>query len=215
MADLDGAGGGVVVVGGQLFDMAGADVTPPALGLGVGGTLLGAVGDLDGDRMPEVVLAAYSNSVLGAFELSGNRFLLGPVRLAHPGPPVVGDVDGDQADVIVCTDDGVVALSSRCQQPAEAGCADASGLLWSRALAPPATGGSPFVLFDFNGDGRQEIAYRDDCWLRFLDAVDGEVLFALAMSSTTIQDGAVIADVDQDGHADLVVPSSLRAARGN
>jgi hypothetical protein len=62
-------------------------------------------------------------------------------------------------------------------------------------------------VFDFNGDGRDEVVYRDECWLRVYDGRNGDVLFAFSVTNGTCTDGVVVADVDTDNHADIVSPA--------
>ena len=54
---------------------------------------------------------------------------------------------------------------------------------------------------------RAEVAYRDECWLRVMNGPDGKIVFAQQVTSGTCLEMPVIVDVDNDGHADIVVPS--------
>ena len=55
--------------------------------------------------------------------------------------------------------------------------------------------------------GINEVIYRDECWFRVYNGPNGKTVFAQQISSGTALEYLVIADVDNDGHADIVVPS--------
>jgi hypothetical protein len=60
--------------------------------------------------------------------------------------------------------------------------------------------------FDFNGDGRAEAVYRDECFIRVYDGRTGEVLFSAPASSGTGGEYPAVADVDGDFATEIVVP---------
>jgi hypothetical protein len=62
-------------------------------------------------------------------------------------------------------------------------------------------------LFDFNGDGWVEVVYRDEQKLRIYEGPTGTVLSHYDVTSGTILENPVVADVDLDDHAEVVVPS--------
>lgn len=79
-----------------------------------------------------------------------------------------------------------------------------------------------FTLFDFDNDGNQEICYRDEQTLRIIsattpfvrlgqtvDANNGPVRFSQPVKSYTGFEYPVIADIDGDGSADMVVMGAL------
>jgi len=79
-----------------------------------------------------------------------------------------------------------------------------------------------FTLFDFDNDGNQEICYRDEQTLRIIsatrplvrlsDGVDienGPVRFSQIVKSYTGFEYPVIADIDGDGSADMIVMGAL------
>jgi hypothetical protein len=65
-----------------------------------------------------------------------------------------------------------------------------------------------------DGDGAAEIIYRDELNVRVYRGTDGKVLWRVPMSSCTWHEYPVVADVDADGHADLVVPANNNCAKG-
>ncbi len=60
-------------------------------------------------------------------------------------------------------------------------------------------------VFDFDGDGRAEVAYADEQHFRIFDGATGLVLFETPNSSVTGIEYPVIADVDNDNRAEIVI----------
>ncbi|MDF2464328.1 MAG: repeat protein [Ramlibacter sp.] len=111
------------------------------------------------------------------------------------GAPVVADMDGDGIPE--------VGVAGSTRYTAFRG--DGS-VLWSVPIVDPsANTGS--TVFDFDGDGRAEVIYRDTSTLRVFDGATGVTLFQATVSSATGMEYPLVADVDNDGHADLVVPA--------
>ncbi len=63
-------------------------------------------------------------------------------------------------------------------------------------------------VFDFNGDGAAEVIYNDECELRIFDGVTGEVHFATISRGRTWTENPIVADVDNDGNAEVVTFSN-------
>ncbi len=59
-------------------------------------------------------------------------------------------------------------------------------------------------VFDFNGDGAAEAIYNDECDFRVYEGTTGEVLFSQPSRSRTGIENPVVADVDNDGNAEVV-----------
>ncbi|WP_350287937.1 Calx-beta domain-containing protein [uncultured Croceitalea sp.] len=76
---------------------------------------------------------------------------------------------------------------------------------WGLNVRDVSSGSTGSSLFDFNGDGIQEIVYRDELSLRILRASDGSTIAQLPCSSGTQIEYPVIADIDNDGAAEIVV----------
>ncbi|MEO8875771.1 MAG: VCBS repeat-containing protein, partial [Polyangiaceae bacterium] len=71
-----------------------------------------------------------------------------------------------------------------------------------------ATGSS---LFDFNGDGNVEVAYADEFHLHVYDGKTGNEEYTICNTNGTLEENPVVADVDGDGQADLIVVSNAYA----
>src|SRR5262249_36890665 len=135
---------------------------------------------------------------------------------------VVADFDGDgQPEIAVAVYHQVLS------QPVSA--ADPSRFVlhvyeldgterWHRDLAP--TGGAirapAPAAFDFDADGFPELVYQDAHHLYVLDGRDGSTRFRMGISSfaTGLEINPVIADVDNDGGAEIVTYLSQYFATG-
>jgi hypothetical protein len=59
-------------------------------------------------------------------------------------------------------------------------------------------------VFDFDGDGRSEVVYTDESSVHVFAGEDGSDRFTLAHRSATGLENPVVADVDADGHTEIV-----------
>ena len=64
-------------------------------------------------------------------------------------------------------------------------------------------------MFDFNQDGLQELVYRDETDLRILEGATGRTLASTPMKSFTGTECPIVADIDQDGEAEILVTGHL------
>jgi hypothetical protein len=74
------------------------------------------------------------------------------------------------------------------------------------------TGSVGSTVFDFDADGSAEVIYSDERTLRILSGADGAVLWSTRNDSVTLLEMPVVADVDADGNAELVVVSNCPPA---
>ncbi len=79
------------------------------------------------------------------------------------------------------------------------------GILWAREtqdLSSSITGSS---LFDFNGDGKVEVVYNDECHLYVYDGLTGQELLSRWNSSRTAMENPIIVDADGDNNSEFIV----------
>lgn len=217
-ADVDLDGTVEVVTGTRIHDgITGADETPAA----IAGLTAGYVAIADFDHTtpePEVVLISSPGGSEGQiliYHPVTGATVFGPYGLGsfEGGAPTVADFDGDgEPEVGVAAHNSFLVFDHDCAAtPTPTDCAG-PGLRWQRDSLD-LSGSTGSSVFDFNGDGRDEAVYRDECWLRVYDGVQGDILFAFSVTNGTCTDGVVVADVDPDGHADIV--SSAYPAGGS
>jgi hypothetical protein len=128
------------------------------------------------------------------------------------GPPIIADFDGDgRAEIGSAGGGAYTVLDPDCRgAPDRKTCASLAtdGVLWARpsqSNTPNLTGSS---AFDFDGDGRAEVVYSDECFTRVYDGATGKVLTSRARTSCTWLENPVIADVDGDFNAELIATSN-------
>lgn len=79
---------------------------------------------------------------------------------------------------------------------------------WQRITEDDSSRVTSSSVFDFNGDGAAEVVYNDECWFRIYDGTNANVLFKSNSPSRTRTENPVIADVDNDGNAEIVFCSN-------
>ena len=181
------------------------------------------VADFQLDGIPEVVvvrsgsidvLDGPTGMLLAQFQIPGG---------GSGGPPNIADFDGDGfPDIglaggvryVVVQFDGLNTLT----------------LLWEAVTKDGSSNRTGSSVFDFDGDGRSEVVYADEWYLRIYpgvepdcpmgpgcdqDMTDDEILFIDIESSGTRVEYPVIADVDGDFKAEIVVSTNNNFGQGN
>lgn len=89
-------------------------------------------------------------------------------------------------------------------------------LLWTLTTTD-ASGRTGLTMFDFNQDGTQELIYRDESLLRILDGSGSSAVTinSFAATSTTGVEGPIVADIDNDGEAEILVTSDGATVDGD
>lgn len=191
-ADIDRDGQLEVVVGNAILNAAGR----PKWQNGKEDGFV-AVADFDGDKQGEIVVAGLGSLRLqdddGTVIWSRNRLTGDTI-----GPPTVADFDGDGEPEI-----GVAGMGQYVV-------VDTNGkTLWTRTTNDYSSGFTGSAVFDFEGDGQAEVVYADENDLFVFDGATGAVkLRESAHSSATCSESPSIADVDNDGHAEILYTSS-------
>lgn len=165
------------------------------------------------DGIAEVVIVR-SGTV--RIETSKGRVIFGPFSLPQSqggGPPTIGDFDGDglpefaaagSDSYTVFDPDCVSGVSDRRYCPT----GRTDGILWSQPSQDHSSNITGSSIFDFEGDGKAEAIYADECFVRVYDGSSGEVLYSQWRSSCTWNENPIVADVDNDFNAELIVPSN-------
>ncbi len=191
VADLDGDGLQEIAAGTTLYDDQGA-FRCSVVGASDG---FPAIADVDSDGDGDVV--SVGNGVVTVYD--GDCVELASWTLDGSGiggPPALADIDDDgQVEVFVGNRNAVAAYTW------------AGEKLWSKATVDESSHATGVTLFDFEGDGVLELLYMDEQALYVLDAATGDLLIDWQdHESKTLHEYAVVADVDADGEAEIVVP---------
>ncbi|MBK9757585.1 MAG: VCBS repeat-containing protein [Nannocystis sp.] len=190
-ADLDGDGDLEVVIGANAYHHDGSVLyTNPGIEHG-----FAQVANLDADPEPEIMINGYAGLTLlehtGAVKYQ-NMQPGGGQSWFRPG--TVHDFDGDSVSEVATSaansyvmfeGDGTVNWIAQVQ--------DGSG--WAAGTA-----------FDFDGNGVAEAMYADETNLYVFDGM-GKPLLSVPRSAKTLAEYPVVADVDNDGSAEIVVVS--------
>lgn len=198
VADLNLSGGQEVMAGNTAYHHDGT-VYWRNTSLGDG---YNAVGNFDDDPFPEVVLVSQRKVYL--LEHDGD-VQWGPTLLPGPshsdrnrgGPPTVADLDGDGAPEIgVAGGYYYTAIDTN------------GSIMWQSPIDDRTSNVTGSTVFDFDGDGAAEVVSSDEQKLRIYRGTDGTVLWETASSSSTQHEYPVVADVDADLSAEIVMVSN-------
>lgn len=159
-----------------------------------------ATANFDDDPYPE--LYVQQDGEHGVFEHDGSLLAACPVGSQVPGaagyPATIEDLDGDgRAELIFSYADGFFVLhvnNGECTTR------------WTKKV-DAVDGLSSSTVFDFLGDGDAEVVHADRSALRLFGA-DGSLLFSLPRSARESIATPLVADVDGDGAAEILVTAS-------
>ncbi|HET6281389.1 MAG TPA: VCBS repeat-containing protein, partial [Polyangia bacterium] len=170
------------------------------------------------DGIPEIVAVDGENGNLALLSRGGQTIMrihltkdaMSPALNEGGGPPVIGDFDNDGFPEIG------VAGGSRfrvfdLQCTAAGGGCEAPFIRWSQPSQDASSRQTGASVFDFDGDGKSEVVYADECFLRIYAGLNGEVLYSTPRTSGTWYENPVVADVDRDDRAEIVINSAYHA----
>ncbi|MEC7518798.1 MAG: VCBS repeat-containing protein [Myxococcota bacterium] len=216
--DVDADGVAEFVAGQGVWQWNGATRQWDAEAYATGGTPAGHValadfGDFPGGaawpaETPEV--AVVSTGQVRVQTLDGT-IVFGPVDIpggGTGGPPTVADFDGDgRPEVASAGANAYAVFDLDCLGTPIGECPSGSttGVLWSQRSQDASSNVTGSSVFDFEGDGRAEVVYGDECFVRVYDGRSGDVIFSQSRSSCTWYENPVIADVDGDFNAEIVI----------
>ncbi len=158
-----------------------------------------AVANLDDDPYPEIVQVVGSTYFVTVYVFNHDGTLKwGPVRINSGGfsaAPTIADFDGDgRPEIGISSGHRYTVLRS-----------DGS-VMWQSVVEDGTMGGLSATAFDFDNDGAAEIVYNDMQYLRIYDGKNGRSpLSPHRIRPATIYEYPVVADVDNDGSAEIVV----------
>ena len=162
-----------------------------------------AIADFDDDIFPEVVLV--SGGTVRLLEHDGS-VKWGPVSIPGGGvggPPTIADYDNDsEVEIGVAGANRYAVFETN------------GTLKWAAVTQDGSSNRTGSSVFDFEGDGSAEVVYSDELTLRIYRGTDGAVLFQLPLSSCTWHEYPLVADVDNDGNAEIVAGANNNCGFG-
>jgi hypothetical protein len=166
--------------------------------------------DLDG--IAEVVAVNDKDGVVTIHTLERHRIL--EVHTDdRGGPPTVADFDGDgRPEVAVAGMTRIRVFDPDCLGGGD-GC-ESDGVRWSQPSQDASSAQTGVAVFDFEGDGKAEVVYADECFLRVYEGDSGQVLYSAYRTSGTWYESPVVADVDRDQNTEIVVNNAYYLACG-
>ncbi len=153
-----------------------------------------AIANIDADPEAERIVCSFGG--VRAVDTDGT-ILWGPIVPENSNiisTPAIADVNGDNLpEIFVAGGNQLLALRSD------------GVVLWSNTVIDESGASGPAV-FDFEGDGLMDVVYIDEQNMSVFEGRTGELkFFSDEHNSDTMMDYPVIADVDADGQAEIVV----------
>ena len=159
-----------------------------------------AIGNFDSDLEAEIVLVELSATPVMYLLEHNYETKWGPIALAGgrgAGPPTVEDFNGDgNLEIGVATAFNYSVYSHT------------GTLLWKLDIDDRSSGGTSSTVFDLNADGIMDVIYNDEKNMYIMDGNTGSVQWTTPNPSFTNIELPVVADVDNDGEAEIVAVSN-------
>jgi subtilase family serine protease len=156
-----------------------------------------AVANFNDDPYPEIVLVSEGKIYL--IDHTGQK-KWGPIVIpggVAGGPPTIADFDGDgKLEIGVAGASRYVVFRSD------------GTVLWQSVISDVSSNVTGSSVFDFDGDGKAEVVYSDEYFFRIYRGRDGFVLFETPNSTHTTYEYPIVADVDNNDRAEIVVVSN-------
>jgi hypothetical protein len=191
-----------------------------------------AVGDLDFDGVPEIVAVHFQTHTVhvwrvdstapGGYEILRQNLDINygispnPCCAINPGssgclygggtPTIAHFNDDVYPDVGLAGGIGYVVFDG--QALTDTLVPDTMTRLWLTPTQDCSSAQTGSSVFDFDGDGVAEVVYADETTLHVYAGPTGAPLFETCNTNGTLWEFPLVADVDSDGHADIVVASN-------
>jgi hypothetical protein len=169
------------------------------------------IDDFDGDGFPEIATALSHYYAVIDLQEPSDACPAWPSILTAAGSSPGANPARTPADA-ASNADGTCMTDAECS--AGAVCSPISRTCvclhngWARRTEDDSSRATSSSVFDFNGDGAAEVVYNDQCYFRVYGGATGSVFFAEPSLSRTVIENPVVADVDNDGNAEIIVVSN-------
>ncbi len=166
-----------------------------SIATGISGSF--AIGDINNDNIPEVVVGDKNYSLFILSGKNGSRIELFSDIISYGTSPVIGDLDGDgHLDIVIVNEfRGVIAIDARTKK-----------IKWETKLGDKPEAVSP-TLVDLDGDGYLDVIVGGhDEKVYALSGADGSEKWIYQVDDV-LASPAAIGDIDGDNKLDVVVCS--------
>ena len=154
-----------------------------------------AILNADGDAFAEVAMVGSGR--LALYDHDGQQIRNIIAGTNQPGPPCVADFDGDGEPEIAWASSSIFNMFEL----------DGS-IRWSASITDD-SGLASCSGYDVNGDGAYEVLFADEHQFYIFDGSQGNVLFSQSgHASGTIFEYPIVADMDNDGSAEIAISSN-------
>jgi len=230
VSDVTGNGVLDVVSTSRVYDATGTAMVDAS---GVVGGRHAAVGDLDKDGVPEIVVVDFLNHELSLWHVDPNAtdgytvirsgidingsISPNPCCQSNPnsagcnrggGPPTIADFNGDGFPDVGLAGGIGYGMFDGVRLMDTVNFTNAQTIAWLKQTQDCSSAQTGSSVFDFDGDGNAEVVYADEVTLHIYDGTTGDDLVSICNTSGTLYEYPLVADVDSDGHADIVVASN-------
>lgn len=82
------------------------------------------------------------------------------------------------------------------------------GVLWQYQTQDQSSAVTGTSVFDFQGDGKAEVLYNDECFFRVFEGSTANILYERPSSNRTITEYPIVVDVDGDSNSEIVITSN-------
>jgi hypothetical protein len=190
--DLDGDGLMEIVAGNTIYSMDGTILASSGKADG-----FCAVGDMDMDGEPEIVTTVHSTGYVYVWETDGSLLWEASTNSGGGGSPTIADFDGDGEPEIGVAGQWYYSVL------------DGDGtVLWNADITDNSSSATGSSVFDFDADGAAEVVFADEVAFYVFDGATGSVIYKNEDHvHGTAWEYPVIADVDHDGQAEIILGS--------
>lgn len=162
-------------------------------------------------RQGDVYVLDYQGNLVWEFPLPMGDCIRQGEPSNESGPPTIADFNGDgELEIGTAGADYYVIVKRSCDTDnwEELGCEE-RGILWKSPIDDCSSRATASSVFDFHGDGRAEVVYADEEAFRIYDGSTGDIVFEdTRHESNTRIEMPIIADTNNDGRAEVLVPSA-------
>ena len=160
-----------------------------------------SVADVDGDGALDVIVVRNQNYPDGGGIWVWNPRTRGLIAQAQAGDsggiPTIADLDGD------CIPEIIVVFGHEIRTYKYNGTSTLQ-LLYQVTIQEQ-SGFNSATVFDLNQDGVPELIHQDETFFRIFEGHSGSILTSFPLNIGTAMETPIVADVDQDGAAEILV----------